>query len=219
MLLVGEIFNSISGEVGLFPQGIPCTFLRLAGCNYQCGYCDTKNYISSKSGILMPVPVVAERVKSKGLTNIVVTGGEPLLQKHYLIPLLENLYRNRNVKISIETNGSIEIPELPKMRNRIGWVIDVKMPRSGHYDPMWVKKLPEDLNSNDWFKFVMCDDEDYKKAVECYRLIKDLGFKSRIAFSPVFPHCNTAILFDKMIKDSLHDVVMNIQIHKFIELP
>jgi len=95
LLEVTEIFDTIQGEGPL--SGYPATFVRLAGCNLQCTWCDT---IYNTVDYLTPADIVA-RVNHK---IVVITGGEPLRQN--LEGLLRMLYNN-GLTVQIETNGTI----------------------------------------------------------------------------------------------------------------
>lgn len=96
-----DIFYSIQGEqLGL---GQPSVFVRLAGCNLKCDYCDTK-YSWSK-GKKMTVKQVITEVKKYNCHNIIITGGEPLLQQREVELLIKKLRRHT---ITVETNGTIE---------------------------------------------------------------------------------------------------------------
>tara|TARA_Y100001934_G_C12314739_1_gene756801 strand:+ start:1203 stop:1580 length:378 start_codon:yes stop_codon:yes gene_type:complete len=80
-----EIFQRIQGEgVNL---GSPCTFLRLAGCNLKCTWCDTKytwdwdKYKSEDEVVQISVKNLTCKIKSLHQQHLVITGGEPLLQQ------------------------------------------------------------------------------------------------------------------------------------------
>ena len=117
MILVNEIFHSIQGEG---PHvGKPAIFLRLAGCNLRCTWCDSKftwntpinrvnrtikatndrNKIETNNELI-------KKIKSYPCKHLVITGGEPLIQQDKLIPLLEEL---KDYFIEVETNGSIPL--------------------------------------------------------------------------------------------------------------
>src|SRR5438067_123170 len=76
-LLVTEIFKSIQGETSL--SGLPFTFVRLTGCNLRCSYCDTA--YAFRGGTRMSVEEVCTRVAEAGVYDVLLTGGEPLLQR------------------------------------------------------------------------------------------------------------------------------------------
>lgn len=75
-----------------------------AGCNYRCGYCHNKEYLTEE-GLLHEDEVLAFLIKrSKMLEGVVVTGGEPTLQQN-LLPFLRDL-RALGYEIKLDTNGS-----------------------------------------------------------------------------------------------------------------
>ncbi len=97
-LPVVEIFQSIQGEGAR--SGTPCTFVRLAGCNEICEFCDT-NYEEKES---LSIDEIIDRVASLEMDDVVITGGEPTIHNH-LSTLVEFL-RDKGFCVSIETNGS-----------------------------------------------------------------------------------------------------------------
>ena len=105
---VCEIFTSIQGESSY--SGIPCTFIRMTGCNLRCSYCDTK-YAYNEGRELSEEDIIGE-VKRYGISLVEITGGEPLLQEevfHLIKKLLDEDY-----KVLIETNGSMNIKDVDK---------------------------------------------------------------------------------------------------------
>jgi 7-carboxy-7-deazaguanine synthase len=110
-LPVIEIYNSIQGE-GL-SVGTPSIFLRTAGCNLKCSYCDTKFAWKKNKAKRMLLYNVAREIKNirkqyANLNDLVITGGEPMLYAASINDLLFNFFtlKNRPV-ITIETNGSL----------------------------------------------------------------------------------------------------------------
>ena len=75
-LRVIEIYPSIQGESTR--AGLPCTFVRLAGCPLRCRWCDTT--YSFTGGDSMSIEAIIELVAESGIGLIEVTGGEPLAQ-------------------------------------------------------------------------------------------------------------------------------------------
>jgi 7-carboxy-7-deazaguanine synthase len=103
---VMEIYRSIQGEGTL--MGVPTTFVRFFACNLRCSWCDTKYSWSVREGgtweSLSPEEVV-QRVEELGARHIVLTGGEPTLQKE--LPQLAQLLKEKGYHLTIETNATI----------------------------------------------------------------------------------------------------------------
>jgi 7-carboxy-7-deazaguanine synthase len=106
-LKIAEIFGSVQGE-GL-RQGEPSIFVRLAGCNLRCSFCDTKR--AWQGGEDLPPEEIVERIRAiRGAfpaSWVSLTGGEPFLQD--LRPLA-GLLKKEGLKIQVETNGTKYYP-------------------------------------------------------------------------------------------------------------
>lgn len=98
---VNAIFSTIQGE-GPF-SGHPATFIRLAGCNIKCTWCDTE-YTERKT---MSVTEIYKEVHDIGHNLVVITGGEPMRQE--IAPLINTLEQNGHM-VQIETNGILWSP-------------------------------------------------------------------------------------------------------------
>ena len=121
-----EIFKSIQGE-GLY-IGSPMVFVRLAGCNYTCPWCDTKYSWDVDSGDeYTPDELYSKILEIGGYDNFNVcfTGGEPMLQQDEIGKLIPWLHSKWWISTHIETNGSI-IPKGPIRRIK-HWVISPKL--------------------------------------------------------------------------------------------
>lgn len=101
MLQLSEIFYSVQGE-GTF-TGTPAVFVRLAGCNLSCRFCDTDYALR----FFLRVDDVVARVREigGGCPMVVLTGGEPLAQSESL-ELIEALQRDGR-RVHVESNGTI----------------------------------------------------------------------------------------------------------------
>ncbi len=106
MLQLTEIFYSIQGE-GTW-SGTPAVFVRLAGCNLACDFCDTDYSLK----FLASVDDVVRRVRAEGgdCPMVILTGGEPLAQSETLA--LIDALRTDGRRVHIESNGTI-FTELP----------------------------------------------------------------------------------------------------------
>ena len=100
MLRVQEVFGTIQGEGPL--SGIPATFVRLAGCNLRCTFCDT-DFESNWANEVHFVDL-AKQVRDLRNALVVLTGGEPLLQD--VVPLCSQLLLNKH-HVQIETAGTV----------------------------------------------------------------------------------------------------------------
>lgn len=98
---INEIFYSLQGE-GYY-TGSPAVFLRFAGCNRKCAFCDTDHF----HGEPMSAEAIAEACAAFPSRHVVVTGGEPLLQ---LDDKVINALKAKGFYIQIETNGSLPVP-------------------------------------------------------------------------------------------------------------
>jgi 7-carboxy-7-deazaguanine synthase len=101
MLQLAEIFYSIQGEGA--HTGTPAVFVRLAGCNLSCDFCDTDYSLK----FFASVDEVAARVGELGgeCPTVILTGGEPLAQREAL-DLIEALRRDGR-RVHIESNGTL----------------------------------------------------------------------------------------------------------------
>ena len=104
---VVEIFDSMQGE-GEY-MGVMCTFVRFAGCNLKCPFCDeASKYGKAKE---MSVEQIVKKCKQE---HVVLTGGEPTIQSQ--IAILTADLHDKGCKVHIETNGTNATP------TNIDWV-------------------------------------------------------------------------------------------------
>lgn len=114
MIKVNEIFTSIDGE-GI-RSGYPVTFIRLFDCNLRCSYCDTMYAVEGNDYRNMSISDIISMVNQLGYRRITLTGGEPLLHKEEVYPLLEELI-TLGYEINIETNGAVSLLPFEKLRD------------------------------------------------------------------------------------------------------
>jgi len=110
-LWVQEVFYTLQGE-GPF-CGRAAVFVRLAGCNLRCFWCDTDFESSQWRPSLHALETAIMQQKPDHCNLIVLTGGEPLRQN--IVPLVERLLA-RGLVVQIETNGTIwrQLPDVPE---------------------------------------------------------------------------------------------------------
>ena len=100
-LPVTEEFYSVQGEG--CNTGRAAYFIRLAGCDVRCPFCDSKATWNAAHSTPANVADIAARAAGTGCRNVVITGGEPLM--HNLAPLCEAL-RRQGLSIWLETSGA-----------------------------------------------------------------------------------------------------------------
>ena len=108
-LLVNEIFSSVQGEG--FHTGKLAIFVRFAGCNLRCFFCDTKyawdTSKSSKFSVNEVLELVEEEREKSGSKFIVLTGGEPLVQEFSSLQELVRNLKKAGYYVAMESNGTI----------------------------------------------------------------------------------------------------------------
>ena len=166
-----EIFASIQGE-GV-STGRPSTFVRLSLCNLACTWCDTKytwdweHHDPGTEIVPTGCAEVVDRVRALGVDNVVITGGEPLMQQAPLLELARAL-TGAGYRLEVETNGTF-VP-VPQLRARVAqWNVSPKLANSGN--PFDRREVDEPLrlfalSDRAWFKFVIDAREDLDEVEE-----------------------------------------------------
>lgn len=211
-LLITEIFHSLQGETSLV--GVPFVFVRLTGCNLRCTYCDSA--YAFKGGTKYTITEILEKIAPFKAKHVLLTGGEPLLQRP--VPELLTRLNEAGYSVSIETHGEVSIAAVAK-HARI--IMDIKTPSSKMNRGNWRANLPL-LKSDDEVKFVIASKEDYAWAKN---LILETAFPTQeILLSPVmrtsnspgeFPGIEPAWLAERILEDRL-PVRMQVQLHKIL---
>lgn len=200
---ISEIFYSILGESTY--QGFPCIFIRVAGCNLRCSYCDT--VYAQEGGKEYSVKKILSIISDYPSKFVEITGGEPLLQED-VYKLINELIKKR-YKVLVETNGSADIGKLPK---EVTVIMDIKCPSSGMKSEMKWENIGK-LKDKDEIKFVLSNRNDYlwvKEVIKKYKLSE-----KKILLSPVFDKLSPKILSGWVLKDGLNARV-HMQLHKII---
>jgi 7-carboxy-7-deazaguanine synthase len=204
-LQISELFASIQGESTY--AGQPCGFIRLAGCNLRCTWCDTT--YAFEGGNTGTIQEILETVASWRLPLVEITGGEPLLQSG-CVPLAEALLEAGYTTL-LETNGSLPIDVLPDGVVRI---MDIKCPGSGMSDRMHWPNV-EALAKQDEVKFVLANRADYDWTLEVLHRY-DLAARCKaIHLSPVSGMLDAAHLAAWMLEDR-PPARLQLQLHKII---
>ncbi len=152
LMRINEIFYSLQGE-GAF-TGCPCLFVRFAGCNQRCPFCDTEHEAYTE----VTESEIIEEIKSLSpdCRHVVLTGGEPTLQ---LTGSFLQALKERGYTIHIETNGSVKLQ--PEVEGLIDWITvspkalpvvlrrcdELKLLFGGEYNPEdWTDRFPKALH-------------------------------------------------------------------------
>jgi 7-carboxy-7-deazaguanine synthase len=159
-LAVSELFYSIQGESS--HAGYPCLFIRLAGCNLRCAYCDAR-YTYEEAGRPMDLAEIMAFVRSSPVRLVEITGGEPLLQKDVHALMTALIADGRTVLL--ETNGSLDLAEVAE---GVVKIVDIKCPGSGMAAMNHLANLTL-LTATDELKFVLRSRLDYDWAVNFLR--------------------------------------------------
>lgn len=217
-----EIYKSVQGESSF--AGRPCIFVRLAGCNLRCSWCDSE-YTFTGGYKLTEDEVVAEIAKLAPVKLVEFTGGEPLLQERELIPLIERLL-GTGYELMIETSGERPVENVPKAVHKI---IDVKCPGSGEAGRFRMTNLAS-LTERDELKFVIANRDDYEFARDFIRTNALESRGAQLLLSPAFSktpslerstaNCllDPRELVEWMLVDGLN-ARLSLQIHKYVWEP
>jgi 7-carboxy-7-deazaguanine synthase len=217
-----ELYVSVQGESSF--AGLPCIFVRLAGCNLRCSWCDSE--YTFHGGEKFSLDQVEEKIAALTPVQLVeFTGGEPMLQERELLPMMDRLL-NKGYTLMIETSGERPLAKVPKAVHKI---MDVKCPASGESGRFHLENL-EALTSRDEVKFVISDRVDYEFARDFIQE-HDLAARcGQILLSPAFTKTPTSqrtadncvldprLLVEWMLADHV-PARLSLQIHKFIWEP
>lgn len=198
---IAEIFTSIQGE-GTF-SGYPTLFIRLAGCNLHCTYCDTCS-AQKDGGKEMAAATIAGEASRAGVTHVCVTGGEPLLQSQEL-SALTHMLKDTGLEVSIETNGTYDFR---RFQETSSICMDVKCPTSGEQSDL---SLLQYIRDQDSVKFVIGSMDDL---VYAHETMTRYPVKGTIFWSPVFgtdPHMIVSYMLEHKLP-----VRFQLQLHKII---
>jgi 7-carboxy-7-deazaguanine synthase len=218
-----ELYKSVQGESSF--AGLPCIFVRLAGCNLRCAWCDSE-YTFGGGKPFSEDEIVAQIEALAPCRLVEFTGGEPMLQARELIPLMRRLL-DSGYTLMIETSGERPLEDVPAAVHKI---VDVKCPGAGSAANSFRMTNLAALTKNDEVKFVLSDRADYEFA-RAFMVDHDLAGKAGgVLLSPAFNKSpcplrtadNAALdprmLVEWMMADGI-DARLSLQIHKFIWEP
>jgi 7-carboxy-7-deazaguanine synthase len=201
---ITEIYASVQGETQY--AGLPCTLVRTTGCDLRCTYCDSA--FAFHGGRDMTLDEIEAEVARLGTPLVLLTGGEPMLQRE--MPELARRLLARGLRVMIETSGAHPLDALPP---EVARIVDIKTPASGEVHRMAWPVL-EGLGPRDAVKFVVRDEADYRWAADVIRS-RRLGERTEVLLSPVHGLLDPQALVGWMLRDRL-PARLNLQIHKYI---
>jgi 7-carboxy-7-deazaguanine synthase len=218
-----ELYKSVQGESSF--TGLPCIFVRLAGCNLRCAWCDSE-YTFTGGKPFTADEIVAAIEALQPCPLIEFTGGEPMLQARELLPLMQRLL-DAGYKLMMETSGERPLADVPKAVHKI---VDVKCPGAGSAANSFNLANLEALTPNDEVKFVLSDRADYeftRNFIRTHSLESKCG---GILLSPAFSKTPTdqrstdnatldpRLVVEWMLADGL-PARLSLQIHKYVWEP
>lgn len=195
-LPVMESFYTIQGEG--FHSGSPAHFIRTAGCDVGCGWCDVKESWDEDLHPIVDIRTLINDVKSD-CNIVVVTGGEPLLWN--MKPLTKLLKKN-NFKTHIETSGS------SKLTGDWDWICLSPKKRKSPISEVY-KKANE-------LKMIIYNNSDFKFAEE---QAKKVNSKCMLFLQPEWTRKDLIMpkIVDYVMKNSKWKI--SLQTHKYLNIP
>jgi 7-carboxy-7-deazaguanine synthase len=194
---VMEMFYSLQGEG--YHQGKAAYFIRLAGCDVGCVWCDVKESWDASKHPVLTIEEIVNSALAHPARLAIVTGGEPLL---YNLEALTNALKNAGFEVNIETSGS--------------------SPMSGKWD--WVclspKKfkapLTESIQAASELKVVIFNTHDFEWA-ETYA--KQVAPSCKLYLQPEWDKANqiTPLVIDYIKAHPKWE--LSAQLHKYIQVP
>ncbi len=224
---VVEIFRSIQGE-GKY-VGVPQVFIRFAGCNLNCKWCDTSHARDKHS------PGVHQYTSEElwheiediwmGCHSVVLTGGEPLLQADFLLDFLPILKVHR-IPVFLETNGTLT-DELKKVVEDIDIVaMDLKLPSSTGMAPLWdehVRFLRTAWGKDIFIKVVIANNTVMEDIIQAVEMISHGDPSMPFFLQPNSFDIDSGVMarcmeFQNYCLNYLSDVRIIPQMHKFMKI-
>lgn len=202
--VVHELYASVQGEGTR--TGLPCTFVRLVGCNLRCTYCDTPHAFAG--GERMKGEALLAQIARFSPRMVLLTGGEPLL--HPGAPSLLSRLCDAGYDVLLETSGSLSTEAVDP---RVTTIVDIKLPSSGEEPANDWSNLPR-LRAHDEVKFVIGSEADYDYAKRI-TLEHELVSRCHVLFGCVFGALAPKLLCEWIMRDAL-PVRLQLQMHKYI---
>lgn len=204
---LNEMYPCLLGES--LDVGLAAALVRLSGCNLDCSYCDTQ-HARTEAGETLAIETVVDRVERLGLSRVLITGGEPLLQKEAVVEL-SRLLLGREMGVMLETNGTISLVDVPPEVVR---VVDIKTPGAEAGEPFCEKNIGL-LTPRDQLKFVLCDWIDYEWATTFLASVRLPIPPTSVLFSPAAGTLKASQLAEWMLAER-SPYRFHLQVHKTV---
>ena len=199
IMKITETFSSIQGEG---PEiGANVFFIRLSGCNVRCEYCDTEYAL--EDGEEVSIETLAQKIRAAGIP-VVLTGGEPLVQKDEIMKLMGML---PEIDFEIQTNGTLEIFDAENVR----WAIDIKAPSTGI--DFEIGNLDK-LTQRDWINIVVATAADLDWAFKY--IGESIPDHLLVYITPAWGRMDSRVIWDALVEKGDVRTKMGIQMHKYI---
>jgi 7-carboxy-7-deazaguanine synthase len=208
---VNETFYSIQGESSY--AGRPCFFVRLAGCNLRCSYCDTTYAQTPEDGAEVPWEEIVKECIQSPAQVVEITGGEPLLQMEEVLLVCQQLILT-DKEILIETNGSIPLTPFKNSPPNLTCIVDIKTPSSGMVEQMHWPNF-EQPNKGDQFKFVIGNREDFDFAKQICEKFPIASPANEILISPLYGTIPLQTLVSWVLEE-MPFARFQVQLHKIV---
>lgn len=225
MFKVVEIFCSIEGEGKR--AGILAQFIRLAGCNLACSYCDTKYAWDARSEDYcykeMSLEDIVSRLR-KDVKAVTITGGEPLLVKN--VDSLIAALVNEGYAVNIETNGAVDLTPFVNRYdgNRLFFTVDYKLP-SSNMEKFMIPQNFTILSESDVIKYVVGSDDDVQSMLSSLADITKFYGEHNLHMPQIYVgvvwNMFPAEKLVEIMKSNglLNEAHLQLQLHKFIWEP
>ena len=187
-LNISELFYSIQGEGRL--AGVPSVFVRLAGCDLRCRWCDTPQAMEASQGRDITIEQIVSQISAYECANVVVTGGEPLLAQE--LPDLLAILSSEGRHITLETSATRFCELLcdlisisPKLSNSLPTGTDD--PRYKEQDRLNISAIRNYIDRHDYqLKFVVENETDLPEIEQVLKQLQDSEKNGKIDRNKVF---------------------------------
>lgn len=213
-----EIFSSIQGE-GLY-VGQEQTFVRFYGCNLSCKFCDERH---NRNFMECTASEVIDKVIDAGKSVVSITGGEPLMQSDFLKEILPSL-REKNLKIYLETNGTLDDKLLDVLELVDIISMDFKLPSSTGIESLWQEHerfLKIAMEKELFVKSVITPQTSISDIKTAAYIVSELNEDIPFILQPVsynnkIKNIELLPAFFQEVKETLNNVRVIPQIHKIM---